>query len=173
MSEYVLQRLGTSGVEVFVSRRRAPPPLVDLSNAECRALIKAVIERHPSLTDFGFGVYAERTLTREEYTARFAKDRAALLQGEGLQGFRRAHTWLGLYRKTRRINPRTGGRYAIKHVAERQMGGYISNGELIAAAVALGFRAEPTEWGSPNAFFNISKKCRHRDRAWLVMHRCC
>jgi hypothetical protein len=36
--------------------------------------------------------------------------------------------------------------------------GYLANGMLIAAALALGFPARPTDPDSPNAYFNISLK---------------
>ncbi|MCP2213987.1 hypothetical protein [Bradyrhizobium diazoefficiens] len=35
---------------------------------------------------------------------------------------------------------------------------YVSNGMLNAAALAMGFSAERTHAGSPNAYFNISSK---------------
>jgi hypothetical protein len=50
------------------------------------------------------------------------------------------------------------GSYGLKHKAERFAGGYIANGMLIAAALALGFSAWPTHPDYPNAFFNISSK---------------
>jgi len=48
--------------------------------------------------------------------------------------------------------------YGLKHDAEREPGDYVANGMLIAAALALGFSAERTHAGSPNAYFNISSR---------------
>jgi hypothetical protein len=48
--------------------------------------------------------------------------------------------------------------YGLKHDAERAAGDYVANGMLIAVALAMGFSAERTHAGSPNAYFNISSK---------------
>jgi hypothetical protein len=50
------------------------------------------------------------------------------------------------------------GSNGLKHKAERFAGGYVANGMLIAAVLALGFSARPTHPDYPNAFFNISSK---------------
>lgn len=44
----------------------------------------------------------------------------------------------------------------LKHDTERISGDYVANGIMIAAA--MGFSAERTHSGSPNAHFNISSK---------------
>ena len=48
------------------------------------------------------------------------------------------------------------GSYGLKHIAEAELG-YVSNGEFISAALALGFRMK-VENGGPNAVFNMSTK---------------
>ncbi len=55
------------------------------------------------------------------------------------------------------FNTRSGS-YGLKHEAETFARGYLANGMLIAAALALGFSAWPTDPDSPNAYFNISLK---------------
>jgi hypothetical protein len=47
------------------------------------------------------------------------------------------------------------GSYGLKHDCEKAVGAYVSNGALIAAALALGFPAKRQEAKSPNAFFKI------------------
>ena len=51
-----------------------------------------------------------------------------------------------------------GTHNGLKHDAEREARDYVANGMLIAAALALGFSAERTHAGSPNAYFNISSR---------------
>lgn len=51
--------------------------------------------------------------------------------------------------------------YGLKHTIEKILGAYTSNGELIAAAIALEFKHKREYHGyflSPNCYFNISKK---------------
>lgn len=55
------------------------------------------------------------------------------------------------------MNPKSNS-YGLKHDAERFAGDDVANGVLIAAALALGFSAQPTHPGSPNALFNIRSK---------------
>ena len=57
---------------------------------------------------------------------------------------------------TKGIAKRGSTGYGIKHTAEKYYGTYISNGELIAAAIAAGFRFEAFP-DSPNVFFNMSR----------------
>jgi hypothetical protein len=50
--------------------------------------------------------------------------------------------------------------YALKHVAERWAGHYVSNGSLIAAAIARGLVVESPPWWSmnPNVAVGVSQK---------------
>lgn len=54
------------------------------------------------------------------------------------------------------------GSYGLKHSAEAWAGGYVSNGALIAAAIALGFRHRRDPGHNPNCVFNL--KIRRRPR---------
>jgi hypothetical protein len=56
-----------------------------------------------------------------------------------------------------RCNRRRGS-YGLKHDAERATSDYVTNGMLIAAALAMDFSAVPTHSGSPNAYFNIGSE---------------
>lgn len=47
------------------------------------------------------------------------------------------------------------GSYGLKHDCEKAVGAYVSNGALIAAALALGFPAKRQDPKSLNAFFKI------------------
>lgn len=57
-------------------------------------------------------------------------------------------------KRTSSINPDYSS-YKLKHIFERHVGGYLSNGAIISAAVAEGFIIYPKP---PNCFINISSK---------------
>jgi hypothetical protein len=57
--------------------------------------------------------------------------------------------------KIKTINYRHSS-YGLKHIAEKHLGTYISNGEIIAAMILSGFTYK-CERG-PNAHFNVSEK---------------
>jgi len=42
--------------------------------------------------------------------------------------------------------------YALKHVAERYAGDYVSNGAFIEAALRLGYKVVPIDWFDINAY---------------------
>jgi hypothetical protein len=46
--------------------------------------------------------------------------------------------------------------YALKHIVERYIGAYVSNGDLIASLVCLGFQVKPNYKDSPNALGKFS-----------------
>lgn len=55
------------------------------------------------------------------------------------------------------INPDVGS-YGLKHTAERILGEYVANGELIAAAIIAGYPYRREGGGSPNARFGMSSR---------------
>jgi hypothetical protein len=48
--------------------------------------------------------------------------------------------------------------YGLKHIAERQLGFYISNDRFIDAMLFAGFKYSVPNNNSVNLFFNVSKK---------------
>ena len=66
-----------------------------------------------------------------------------------------AKFWIneGFARPRKTINKRISS-YGLKHLAERQVGSYISNEALIQAMLESGFRAQQI-CGTPNYFFNV------------------
>jgi hypothetical protein len=119
--------------------------------------IRRAMDLDPTLTHFGYGVFRDRKQTPEERRAKFAENRASMLEDYAADEFMRAVAFLSRFGRRKTINTRSGS-YGLKHDAERFAGGYVANGMLIAAALALGFSAKPTDPGSPNAFFNIRSK---------------
>jgi len=66
-----------------------------------------------------------------------------------------AKFWIneGFARPRKTINKNISS-YGLKHLAERQVGSYISNEALIQAMLESGFRAQQIR-GTPNCFFNV------------------
>jgi hypothetical protein len=66
-----------------------------------------------------------------------------------------AKFWIneGFARPRKTINKNISS-YGLKHLAERQVGSYISNEAMIQAMLESGFRAQQIS-GTPNYFFNV------------------
>ena len=90
---------------------------------------------YPDLTQYGFGGEGEIRMEAVNLCAEW------LLEHDGLDR-----------RKT--INTAWSS-YGIKHAVERAKGQYVANGELICAALALGYKMRKIKHRSGNAFFNI------------------
>ena len=91
-------------------------------------MIRAVLEKHPTLTANGFDVS-----TRKGFQA----CRDHLLHSQGREEFEAARDWLSRVPKVQRCRYSS---YFLKHCAEEWSGEYVSNGAFIAAAFCLGFK---------------------------------
>jgi len=63
------------------------------------------------------------------------------------------------FRKNKTINIKVGS-YKLKHIAEKNIenvGGYVSNGNLIASMILEGYEYKKDGKNSPNAYFNLSQ----------------
>lgn len=110
-----------------------------------------VMEEHPELCYFGMGAFDPRRKTREERQAYIEADRRTLL--EHADATHALAQWLEANVsaiKTPSINS-----YSMKHTAERAIGTPVSNGQLIAAALMVGY---PHRFGRPNVMFGMSQK---------------
>jgi hypothetical protein len=122
-----------------------------------------VLERELLLGDFGFGVWDPRSKTPAERAAELLRDRGLIREPRSLAQFVAARSWLRQFSKIKALN-RRGTSYGLKHCAEGDIG-YVTNGCFIAAAIAEGFTVRCAEFGSPNAWFNISTEAwRHVER---------
>lgn len=111
-----------------------------------------VREAHPSLTDYGFGLYAG-----EKDPDKRSDDhlRALLRLDDALPHVVRVADWL---RENIAPIKTPGGHahsYVLKHYAESCIGDYVSNGELIAAALMEGYPMRRLD--GPNALFGMSR----------------
>lgn len=111
-----------------------------------------VLNREPSLTDHGFGVFDGHRLSREERRQKLAAGRENLR--ESLATVVRIHEWLRA--NIRPIKTPDKGSYGTKHIAENAMGEYVTNGQFIAAALMAGYPMGTPD--GPNAAFGMSKK---------------
>lgn len=110
-------------------------------------------EPHLNLNGFGPGSYSG---TLEERRARAAAWRLQLrARAEQVEEVR---DWLQHNIAPRKTLNDDAHSYSLKHIAERAMGTYVSNGELIAAAIIAGYTYRRPRYGSPNTVFGMSSR---------------
>jgi hypothetical protein len=138
-----------------------------------KALIRAVMDAHPELTHHGFGVYEEQRISSQERQTRYETSRAEMLSARALGEFERGWDFLESLERTK-APTRVFTSYNLKHTAERwhrHRGiegrwerAYVSNGMLLAAAVALGLQVKRANRVSFVGFLNVSTaSARDRD----------
>jgi hypothetical protein len=113
-----------------------------------------VLEAEPLLNRAGLGLgngsmYGK---TREERRAKLATWREELQSAHSVANVLRVHDWL--LANITPIKTPTRGSYGLKHVAERALGDYVANGELIAAALMAGYPMRPDF----NPLFGMSQR---------------
>ena len=113
--------------------------------------LEQVMEKYPTLGSFGFGIFSYRNKSNEEIAEELRQKRLNLMQSA--DRVEAARLWISRFSKLKNIN-KNGSSYGLKHIAEREIG-YITNGELIAAALMEGFDVMIE---GPNGYFNISQK---------------
>ncbi|BCY11009.1 hypothetical protein [Actinoplanes sp. L3-i22] len=143
------RRRGEPPVQGTAIRRPATPPSVVFGPMPS---LTEVMEQHPLLTYFGFGVSWRRGQTAEERRAELADGRTMLARYE--DSVREIADWLR--DNVTPIKTPTVGSYGMKHVVENTIGRYVSNGELIAAALIAGYPHRHID--GPNADFGMSAR---------------
>ena len=127
-----------------------------------RRVVERILVERPNLAPNGFwapGCFQ----TVEAFHASQDKMLGARFLGE----YRRAMAFILLACGRRKAINRRASSYGLKHSAERLMSelnmaeSYVTNGALIVAALALGYRIERIE-GTPNAFFDLAVVRRAR-----------
>lgn len=114
--------------------------------------LSRIMDEHPMLTNFGFGVFEETKDTAADRRYKLEKGRDEL--AGDIDRVEATVNWLEQHMKAiRSINTKHSS-YGLKHIAERDIG-YITNGVFIGACLILEFpmRADP-----PNAYFGISER---------------
>jgi hypothetical protein len=103
-----------------------PPPIGTAELRWASVAWRWTKKRHPNLTSYGFGKL-------ERYEDNWAEGPC----DRGLEMIVRAGRWLQ-GQEQKRPSPSGPGSYGLKHRAERWAGGYMYEGALIVAALALG-----------------------------------
>jgi len=111
-----------------------------------------VMQQHPLLNSFGIGIYEPRRKTPEQRQAELADQREALVGQEAKVV--EVATWLR--ENVTPIKTPTVGSYGMKHMVERAIDKYVTNGELIAAALIGGYPFRYT--AGPNMQFGMSAR---------------
>ncbi len=114
-----------------------------------KAILRQVMEQHPDLSYEGWRVL--RMLPDQ-----FEQMRIALL--DNLAEFQAAYEWCTRLEHRKSVAPFGGYSYSLKHVCEEAVGHYISNGTLIAAMLAHGFKFLPDSSRSPNCTFFVTRR---------------
>jgi len=118
--------------------------------------LNRILDTHPRLTDYGMGTYWRPNTTTQERKAELDQGREALRNA--LPTITAAHDWLVTNIPQTKTPPHNGlSSYAVKHIAERALGQYISNGQLIAAALLAGYPMRQHH-DSPNPTFAMSQR---------------
>jgi hypothetical protein len=133
-----------------------PSPLMD----EARAQLRELLAVNPELSWKGWHTVWSKDLGNGHYVTAetLAADRAEFLTDGGVRQFIAARAFLNVPNLARKTMNSSRSSYGLKHDVERwtrasDCNQYVSNGALIAAALALGLRAS-RETGSFNSVFN-------------------
>lgn len=124
---------------------------MDAPGAGSVMTLRQVLEGNPSLTPSGYRW--GRDANRYDWWARTPQRTFELQFDDACRVLMSAE----------RVKVPTVGSYGLKHVVERLVHNYISNGAVICAALALGFSVKPG--GEPNALIGVSRKTL---RAWYA-----
>lgn len=118
-----------------------------------------VMAQQPHLTEFGIGVDHNPRMTAVERSQQVEQLRARLRDRELFVV--RVRDWLLTHATP--IKTPTVGSYGLKHHVERAIGEYVTNGELIAAAMMADY---PTRHVTgPNVLIGVSKRSVDRARS--------
>ena len=117
--------------------------------------IQTILNEHPLLHDGGYG--SPRRRCTQSRTA----ERAALLTPASVLTIDNVACWLALWIQPIQAINRRHTSYGLKHVYERMMGEYCSNGQFIVAALIRGYDADLSRY---NVSFAMSE--RSIRRAW-------
>ena len=110
------------------------------------------MKQSPNLTDFGLGLPYGVPFRLRKKIRKLEQKR--LLESE--ERFESTCEWLQGICKSGSINTMHSS-YFIKHIAERRIGGHLSNGVFIAAAIHCGFDVKESK-KFPNIFLNINEE---------------
>lgn len=123
----------------------------DQSDRRLAALM--VSEPYLNLNGFGQGAYTRSLQERREQFRQWRTDLRS--SSESVEMLCR---WLVDNVESRKTINEHANSYALKHLAEKDLGIYVANGELIAAALIVGYPCRKGGGTSPNADFGMSSR---------------
>lgn len=129
--------------------------------------LDALMVDHDQLCHNGIGVYAWMSKPVAVRNAELVAGRNEL-RDSAVQIFEIA-AWMQGHLSP--IKAPSVGSYTLKHVAERALDSYVANGELIAAALLIGYPHRYDGIGSPNVSFGISTRDLKQVKADLAAAR--
>jgi hypothetical protein len=109
-----------------------------------------VMRQHPNLNSFGIGVFDASRRTPDQRRTELAAAREELVKREAT--VLEIGAWL--HDNITPIKTRSVGSYGMKHLVERAIGKYVTNGEFIAAALISGYSFKHRH--GPNMQFGMS-----------------
>lgn len=130
----------------------------DATSAALREAAQRALAAEPRLTAHGYGTLEAPGTARGTSHAR---ERAEL--AVRLDRVARLARWLVTELRPTR-NAGRHGSYGLKHVYEAATGEYVTNGELILAALAAGYPVKPDGPGHPNAGIGVRTRDVNRVR---------
>lgn len=117
--------------------------------------LAALMDSEPYLNVNGFGPGAY-TRNLQERREQFRQWRTELRSSS--ERVEMLCRWLvDNFESRKTINERAGS-YTLKHLAEKDLGKYVANGQLIAAALIVGYPCRKGSGTSPNADFGMSAR---------------
>jgi hypothetical protein len=127
--------------------------LLDADEPDRQLAVVMTLEPDLCINGFGPGHYGGDL---EERRANFVRWRTELrAHAERVEVVRE---WLMQNVEKRSTINSDAGSYGLKHMAEKDLNDYISNGELIAAAIIAGYSYRRGADNSPNAAFGMSSR---------------
>ncbi|MDE8649480.1 hypothetical protein PXH69_31380 [Rhodococcus qingshengii] len=126
--------------------------LLDADQSDRRLAALMVSEPYLNLNGFGQGTYTGSPQERRE---QFQQWRTQLRRSESVEMLCR---WLMDNFEPRKTINEQANSYTLKHLAEEDLGIYVANGELIAAALIVEYPYRKCSSTSPNADFGMSSR---------------
>ncbi len=114
-------------------------------------ILQQVMEEH---TDLSYEGWRTRKGRWDKLQERFEGSRTTLLNN--VAEFQTAYDWCAQLEHRQSAPPVGGYSYTLKHVCEQAVGRYISNGTLIAAMLAHGFKFLMISNSNPNCVFFVT-----------------
>ncbi len=127
--------------------------LLDAEEHDRQLALVMTQEPHLNIFGFGSGSFSKTLEQRDRELVQWRQELRA-----NARHVDEVRDWLVEHVTPRQTLNTEVGSYGLKHFAEDDLGDYVANGELIAAAIIAGYPYRRGGDGSPNAVFGISSR---------------